>query len=928
MKYSDSSSKRLLSPHWTKLAAASLMAFALAGCGGGSDGAAGAPGATGAAGATGATGPAGPAGKDLTTGVVDAKQLAYADLTDRALGGKILSVDTSGNQPIVNFQVYLKDSMEGVRGLGTFSLHIAQQKPAVAGSASYWMNYIAAGLPLTADPAATAVKTNPSTDSVTTYNTDGTVKGQGYKVTDNNDGTYSVKFGANIKGNTTVVYDPSLIHRVVVGVRSVATPGVVGLTPGAYAGPINPQTNAVFSSFTNTNGVNLHYDFTPAATGPGTMLVDAKGAQMFARDNVTIAACDQCHQKLEYGFPRGNNTSGHFGSRTDTKTCVMCHTPQNTAGQGDFTNFIHKIHMGEELAKVETVVGFKVNDVAYPQDQRNCVQCHKGTATFTYTPVTGAAVTTDNFKHATMKACGACHNATDFSKAYDPVNAPLGHIGGVKTDDTSCTLCHDAADITTNHIAVIKPDVNNIYNTTGVGNGGVAGTNGNTNASYVVAAGVAPPPGADKITYLVSGVTRDATTGNPSITFKFQRNGTDVVFNAYPAKAELMDGFVGSPSVYFAWGVAQDGVTAPADYNASASSYIKNIWRADGKDMKGVALAAASLGTLTGPVGGFYTIKLTGVNVPATATMLTGGVGYTYAITTTQPLTQTTVPGYPYAPNAATVNAGVGGVGGLSVPPPNVWKVATGFTGRRLIVDTAKCNSCHGALGVKPTFHAGQRNDAQTCTFCHNVNKNNASSGWPVNINYAVHAIHNGASGQRTNKFSWEASAGDKFWNVGYPGQLKNCEGCHIAGMYDFSATTSAAAVPNLLMTTAATGTIAATGFPIITGSETVTSSSVVISPFVTPGATYGAGFAFNANTGVTTVAADTTLVLSPVSAACSGCHDSSIAKAHMENNGGTVFGTRATAKAKTEQCLVCHGPANNGFNTVVPAIKAVHRWW
>jgi len=192
-----------------------------------------------------------------------------------------------------------------------------------------------------------------------------------------------------------------------------------------------------------------------------------------------------------------------------------------------------------------------------------------------------------------------------------------------------------------------------------------------------------------------------------------------------------------------------------------------------------------------------------------------------------------------------------------------------------------------------------------------------------------VHAIHNGNSGQRVNKFSWEATAGAKFWEVGYPGLLKNCEGCHIAGMYDFSAATSAAAVPNLLMTTAASGTISVTGFPILTGSEIVTSSSSVISPFVTAGTNYGAVFAFNANTGVTTPAADTTLVLSPISAACSGCHDTSIAKAHMQSNGGTVFGPRTEAKAKTEQCLVCHGPANNAaFNETVPAIKTVHRWW
>jgi OmcA/MtrC family decaheme c-type cytochrome len=848
----------------------------------------------------GPTGPTGPAGADVTTGTVDAKQLTFNDLTDRALGGKVLSVDTSGNQPVVTFQVYMKDSMQGVRGLGNFALHIAQLKPAVNGSASYWQNYIAAGLPQSAMPAAASAPSVPSTDAVSTFNADGTVKAQGYSVTDNNDGTYVVKFGANIKANTNVPYDASLVHRVVVGVRSVATPGVAGLTPGAYAGPANPLTGGVIAQFTNTNGANLVYDFTPAASGPGAMLTDTSGKQMFARDNVSVDACNQCHYKIQYGFPRGNNTSGHFGSRVDTKTCVMCHTPQLQSGAGDFTNFIHKIHMGEELAKQETVLGVNVNEVKYPQDQRLCSTCHQGTVK-------------DSWNLPTAKACGACHNSLNFTTGEN-------HVGKAQPDST-CAMCH--SNIAADHLPVAPPDPNNIYD---VPNGG----NNNTNASYTAAGGIVPP-GAAKITYAVSSVTR-AANGNPSIVFKLVKDGKDVVFNNPASASEMMDGFVGSPSVYFAWSVAQDGIAAPADYNATASTYIKNMWRGDGKDVKGVALAAAAVGTMTGPVGGYYTITLTGVNVPSTAKMLTGGVGYTYGLGTTQPLTQINLEDYPYEANPSTVNSGVGGTGGLSVPPPNVWKVATGFTGRRLIVDNAKCNTCHEFLGVKPTFHAGQRNDAQTCTFCHSVNRTN--SGWPVNINYDVHAIHSAAL--RQNKFSWEASAGAKYWEIGYPGLLKNCEMCHIAGMYDFSATNAttgyganASLVSSLLMTTAASGTINAAGFPIITGNETITSSSSVISPFVTPGTNYGAVFSFNAATGVSTPAADTTLVLSPVSAACSGCHDSRTARAHMQANGGTVFGPRSDARGNTEQCLVCHGPANNAlFNDTVPAIKAVHRWW
>ncbi|MEI7535823.1 MAG: hypothetical protein WCJ76_01360, partial [Comamonadaceae bacterium] len=201
MKLFDESMNRPPS-HWAKLAAAGLLvAAALAGCGGGSDGAAGPAGPAGPAGAAGATGPA---GADKTTGTVDAAQLSFSDLTNKALSGKILSVDTSANQPVVNFQVVMKDTNEGVRGLRTFALHIAQMKPAVDGSASYWLNYIADGLPLTAMPAATTAPANPAADSVTSFNTDGTVKGQGYAVTDNGDGTYAVKFGANIKANTKV----------------------------------------------------------------------------------------------------------------------------------------------------------------------------------------------------------------------------------------------------------------------------------------------------------------------------------------------------------------------------------------------------------------------------------------------------------------------------------------------------------------------------------------------------------------------------------------------------------------------------------------------------------------------------------------------------------------------------------------------------
>jgi OmcA/MtrC family decaheme c-type cytochrome len=285
-------------------------------------------------------------------------------------------------------------------------------------------------------------------------------------------------------------------------------------------------------------------------------------------------------------------------------------------------------------------------------------------------------------------------------------------------------------------------------------------------------------------------------------------------------------------------------------------------------------------------------------------------------------------------------------IGGLIMAPTNVAKVATNYTARRAIVSNAKCNACHVQLGVKPQFHVGQRNDAPTCAFCHNTNRVN--SGWSANAKDAIHSLH--AASKRVNKFSWEVSAGAKYWGVTFPGAntsnrptLKNCEMCHLAGMYDFSnsAYTSAtttyrqgtttnitgpALADRLLYTTVATGTIPADAQAIITGSETV--PGTYYSPFVTPGAAYGAGFGFSTTTGAITPAADTTLVISPVTASCYSCHDTALAKAHMVQFGGSIYEARSSALAKKEQCLLCHGTAQNVSNVTVPTIKAIHRWW
>ncbi len=67
------------------------------------------------------------------------------------------------------------------------------------------------------------------------------------------------------------------------------------------------------------------------------------------------------------------------------------------------------------------------------------------------------------------------------------------------------------------------------------------------------------------------------------------------------------------------------------------------------------------------------------------------------------------------------------------------------------------------------------------------------------------------------------------------------------------------------------------------------------------------------------TQAAPASLVISPISNNCFGCHDNATAKLHMETNGGAIYQPRASTPIGTEQCMLCHGPGR------VAAIKAMH---
>jgi OmcA/MtrC family decaheme c-type cytochrome len=311
--------------------------------------------------------------------------------------------------------------------------------------------------------------------------------------------------------------------------------------------------------------------------------------------------------------------------------------------------------------------------------------------------------------------------------------------------------------------------------------------------------------------------------------------------------------------------------------------------------------------TLTGDLVGQPTlaspILAAPIVIPANAVMATGVLIGTF--------TQINLPAYPYTFANVLVNPTTAASGGLVRAALKQKVVATGYTARHAVVDTAKCNNCHDQLGTNPNFHGGARNDATACAFCHTGNR--TSNGWSADASTFVHGIH--GHDKRTVAFMWNAvSRTDDFDGLLYPGALRKCEQCHVPNTYNFAATNNAAAVPNLLWSTTATG--------IFNGTST-NATAYQISPYVVADnvKNYGNGFTFTpAGASGEIVPADgATLVNSPIASACFSCHDTGSAKAHMVTNGGAIYETRSTALAKTETCLVCHGAGK------VADVKAVH---
>ena len=878
------SSKTRSSCRWFNILAAGILAAALAGCDSGSttsDTTAAAPPAA-APPAAGVTVPAGAAAAITAAAALPANDTATAPTA--AFG----VVNTAGVAPVVvasppkvSFTVMSDGAV--VKGLtaSNVSVIIAKLVAGTKGAPDQWVSYTyrTETAKATVGPGGKPAQATAMQATTDTKQTDAALLAA--QLTYNDAGFYTYTFSTDIKDPTKtngVTYEPSLTHRV-----------------------------ALQLSYTNKAGatvlVNPYFDFTIDASGKSVPVTDSSKT----RKVVDITTCNECHSKLAL----------HGGGRVDTQYCVMCHNSgtvdANSGNNLDFRIMVHKIHAGEHVKELfnkdYTIWGYQdsahdYTEVTYPQPLTNCVKCHDAAKK----DAAGAqlAAQGDSWKSVpSQAACGTCHAGIDFVKGTGATIAnaeadliagkpagttATGHQGTAQPDDSRCVLCHTSTEIPVYHVTVDPTGSNGrggypLNTATNVPTPGYPASQG---PSIPVASQLNLPAGVYKMGLEIKQVTVAGAAGakKATVVYRILKDGKPVTLNA---TGYLIDNVDGTPSIYVAYAVAQDGITTPVDWNASINATVTAL--RDGK-------------LQTGPdADGYYSATLSGI-IPDAAKMVTAAIGINY-----NGFVQLNHEKYPK---------------GIRLREPAFpMKLADGYTARRAIVSAAKCNNCHGQLGVGPSFHSGARNNGEGCAICHQPNTstshtgaaNSYGGGWSVSSKNLVHGIH-GAS-KRTEAYSYEATAANPggFDRVTYPGVLKNCEQCHVAGSYDFSGAANKAALPNLLWTNEARGNM----------SNPTNAASIGLSPWIT-----------SLGKGQIDYTSDN-LVSSPIASACFGCHDNADAVTHMQQNGGTLYalfstvasvatrpalGTTSTMTfTKKESCMFCHA-SDSAYGL---GIKAVH---
>lgn len=726
-----------------------------------------------------------------------------------------------------------------------------------------------------------------------------------------------------------LTYDPNLPHRLTIqmsgNARGTGTNTADGSNSGVTAVPMK-------------NPVNVVYDFIPA-TGKAIAAADLqrevvalascngcheKLAIHGGSGRVDTRYCVVCHtDQRKYGRTPTASTvdsvskaiklpalkeTASVNSTTGITSYSYSPSTYVADGQvlGDFTNVIHKMHQGNRLVKENYNYANAVfNNKGYSMlagGQKMCSTCHDK----------AKALQADNWNLKPSRlGCGSCHDGIDFATglgstlkekatfaaasaakiaAGNVTLARSGHRPGpLPATDATCSTCHTPELIKSKHW------------TTDV-----------TKNNPTIAAGL------KNVAYEITSATVNSTTNDLTINFKILVDGSPVT--TLVTGGAPVPGFTGSPGFLLAYALPLDNIATPADY------------RIDTKQSQPLSINVSALTGFSGVNGSLPLAAANGIftaTIKGTATATCGTPSRACLFPVGAKMRTVGLQGQ--MTQVADVNLGLAAT---ARPTVSVTKTVTGDTERRKVVDPAKCANCHELLKL----HGGSRvYETQVCVMCHLPGMASSGRGiaaanltiwsstalttsftapelvtlrdWlgtvPTNWTDAdvlklpvanmgfkdmIHGYHSGRD--RVTPFMTMRDRGSlntsgvitgggltprDFRRLDFPGELNNCETCHIPGTYS-NVPTNALASTNESVNVAGNTT-------------TVLARAALDQPN------------------------DTDKVTSPYASACIGCHNSVPALSHIANSGGgkidvsrSVFKAGVLTSGGGEGCAVCHG--------------------
>lgn len=551
----------------------------------------------------------------------------------------------------------------------------------------------------------------------------------------------------------------------------------------------------------------------------------------------------------------------HGGVRKNTNECVLCHNPGNTSLNGeslDLKVMIHKIHDGASLPSVLSGTPYVLIGYRGSTNDFSNVVFPQDIRNCTKCHDPSNPDTPQAGRYETRPTIAAC------GSCHDNVNFAQGkaggHPGGVETDNSECTVCHAE-----NSVA------------------------GSVAESHVIAQKVA----AANYQYNIISALNTGPGQKPVITFSVTNPNnnnqpynlaTDPSFKAGGARLAIDIGWTtpGYPNEYsnFESGntpgqpveiTVDNGGTLNAQDNGNGTYTVTSP----------VPIPASAIGTGVVAMEGHPNGDYDGSGNYATAIPVTSVVKYV-AITDATPQP-------PVAPS-------------------------------QIVSFSQGCEKCH-SHNDGLAMHGGNRVDnLAVCVICHNPNATDlgmrptdpdkiangvntaAVDGLEqrtIDFKRHIHAIHasmESPSGPAFRAEPWIIygyhNSVNNFGDLRFPGTLSDCNICHVNNSYE----------------------------PPLPGG--VMGSTVDTHVTVAQSNPFGAHLFYGPTGSTASVPAQATFArITPTAAACSACHDTALAKAHMEQNGGSFYIQQSMIGIgdQIETCAVCHGAG------AIADVKKVH---